>query len=65
MTIKLEPFPLPPTANVEKLSEFGRVVSGVNPARLSKDEFVELEKLLYKVCITLELHDSRELIHAA
>ncbi|KAF8531246.1 Clavaminate synthase-like protein [Gautieria morchelliformis] len=48
MTIKLEPFPLPPTANAEKLSEFGRVVSGVNPATLSKDEFTELEKLLYQ-----------------
>ena len=51
MTIKIEPFPLPPTANSEKLSEFGRVVTGVDPAKLSESEFKEIESLLYKVCV--------------
>lgn len=51
MTIKLAPLPLPPTANPEKLSEFGRVVSDVNPAKLSESEFREIENLLYKVSI--------------
>lgn len=49
MTVKVESFPLPPTADPDKFSEFGKVVTGVNPAKLSESEFKEIEDLLYKV----------------
>ena len=57
MTIKVAPFPLPPTANLDRLSEFGRVVLDVNPAKLSESEFKEIENLLYKVSMCICLVD--------
>lgn len=49
MAIELEPFPLPATADFDKLKDFGRVVKGVDPANLTEEQFKEIEKLLYQV----------------
>jgi xanthine dioxygenase len=49
MTIQVKPLSLPLMADPEKFNEFGRVVTGVNPAKLSESEFKEIEILLYKV----------------
>lgn len=49
MTIELEPFPLPATADFDKLKDFGRIVKGVDPTNLTKDQFKEIETLLYQV----------------
>jgi len=49
MAIELEPFPLPATADFDKLKNFGRVVKGVDPANLSDEEAKEIQKLLYTV----------------
>jgi hypothetical protein len=49
MSIQIESFPLPPSANPKYFTEFGREVKGVNPAELTPDQFKEIEQLLYKV----------------
>lgn len=48
MAIQLEPFPLPATADFDKLKDFGRIVKGVDPANLTEEQFKEIEKLLYQ-----------------
>ncbi|GJJ13258.1 hypothetical protein Clacol_007509 [Clathrus columnatus] len=48
MTIELEPFPLPETADSKSLKDFGRVVRGLDPANLTEQEFKEVENLLYQ-----------------
>lgn len=49
MAIELLPLPVPASANVEKLADFGREVKGVNPAEFTPEEFKEIEQALYKV----------------
>lgn len=51
MAIELLPLPVPASANVEKLADFGREVKGVNPAEFTPEEFKEIEQALYKVCL--------------
>ncbi|TBU62425.1 Clavaminate synthase-like protein [Dichomitus squalens] len=48
MAIEVLPLPIPPTADPEKLKDFGREVKGVNPGALSPEEFKEVHDLLYK-----------------
>jgi len=48
MAIELLPLPVPASANVEKLVDFGREVKGVNPADFTLEEFKEIEQALYK-----------------
>lgn len=49
MAIELLPLPLPASADASKLAEFGREVKGINPAKVSPEEFKEIEQALYKV----------------
>ncbi|KZV93724.1 Clavaminate synthase-like protein, partial [Exidia glandulosa HHB12029] len=53
MPIQVQPVPLPPSADPSKFTDFGRVVTGVDPANLSPEEFKELEELLYKHSLLL------------
>ncbi|KAI0713188.1 Clavaminate synthase-like protein [Cerioporus squamosus] len=48
MAIEVAPLPVPPTADAQKLKDFGREVKGVNPGTLSPEEFQEVHDLLYK-----------------
>ena len=57
MAIEVFPLPAPPTADAEKLKDFGREVRGVNPGALSPEEFKEVHDLLYKV--TTAHHERR------
>ena len=45
--------PVPPTADAEKLKNFGREVRSVKPGELSPEEFKEVHDLLYKVTTVL------------
>jgi hypothetical protein len=56
MAIELLPLPVPASANVEKLADFGREVKGVNPADFTPEEFKEIEQALYKVCLFCSVH---------
>jgi len=49
MTFELAPFPLPDSADASKLSNFGRVVKGVNPTDIipGSDLFKDIESALY------------------
>jgi alpha-ketoglutarate-dependent taurine dioxygenase len=49
MSIETLPLPLPSSADATKFADFGREVRGVNPAKLSPEEFKQIEELLYKV----------------
>lgn len=49
MAIEVVSLPVPPSADAEKLKNFGREVKGVNPGALSPQEFEEIHNLLYKV----------------
>lgn len=49
MAIETNPLPLPPSADPSKFAEFGREVIGIQPGKLSPEEFAEIENLLYKV----------------
>jgi hypothetical protein len=49
MAIETAPLPLPTSADPSKFKEFGREVLNLSPGKLSPEEFVELEQLLYKV----------------
>ena len=53
MAIEVLPLPIPPTADAQKLKDFGREVKGVNPGELDWDskEFQEIHDLLYKVYV--------------
>ncbi|KII86394.1 hypothetical protein PLICRDRAFT_700453 [Plicaturopsis crispa FD-325 SS-3] len=49
MPIGLTPVPLPPSADPEKLSDFGRIVTGVDlSGAIAPSDFQELEDALYK-----------------
>ncbi|KAF9561601.1 alpha-ketoglutarate dependent xanthine dioxygenase [Agrocybe pediades] len=48
MAIELAPLPLPPSADANKLANFGREVKGVDPANLTPELFKEIEQALYK-----------------
>ena len=57
MAIETLPLPVPPTADAQKLKEFGREVKGVNPGELTPEQFKEVHDLLYKVSApVLERH---------
>ena len=49
MTLESVPLPLPPSADPGKFIEFGREVRGVDPGKLTAEQFKEIEELLYKV----------------
>jgi hypothetical protein len=49
MAIELSPLPLPASADPSKFSEFGREVKGVDPGKLSEEDFKQIHDLLYKV----------------
>jgi len=51
MAIELVPIPLPASADISKLANFGREVKGVNPADLTlgSELFKEIESALYTV----------------
>lgn len=55
MAIELVPIPLPASADVSKLANFGREVRGVNPADLTpgSELFKEIESALYTVCLEM------------
>jgi hypothetical protein len=48
MPVQIESLPLPPSANPKYFADFGREVTGVNPAELTPEQFKEIEQLLYK-----------------
>lgn len=50
MTIEVLPLPLPPSADPSKFADFGREVKGVEPGKLTDEQFKEISNLLYKVC---------------
>jgi hypothetical protein len=50
MAIELVPLPLPASADASKFEDFGREVRGVDAGNLSKEELVQIEEALYKVC---------------
>ena len=55
MTIDLVPLPLPASADASKFTDFGREVRGVNPGKLTSEEFKEVQDALYKVCLVLRI----------
>ena len=55
MTIETVPLPLPATANPTKFADFSREVRGVNPGVLSRQQFREIEELLYKVQVSVPI----------
>lgn len=57
MAIEISPLPLPASADRAKFETFGRVVKGVNPGRLTAEDFEEIEQLLYKVSLRLALSE--------
>lgn len=48
MAIELTPLPLPPSADPTKFVDFGREVKGVQPGKLSPEEFAQIQDALYK-----------------
>ncbi|CAK5271265.1 unnamed protein product [Mycena citricolor] len=48
MTFQLLPLPAPASADTSKLADFGREVVGVNPGRLTPDQFEAVREALYK-----------------
>ncbi|KAL0952016.1 hypothetical protein HGRIS_008665 [Hohenbuehelia grisea] len=48
MAIQLVPLPLPGSADVSKLADFGREVRGIELGSLMSEEFKEIEESLYK-----------------
>lgn len=53
MAIEVAPLPLPPSADPSKFVDFGREVRGVDPGKLTPEQFKEIEELLYKVWIRI------------
>ena len=49
MSAEVLPLPFPPSADASKFGEFGREVRGINPGKLSDEQFKEISDLLYKV----------------
>jgi hypothetical protein len=52
MAIELVSLPLPATADASKFADFGREVRGVDPGSLNSEQFEEVRKALYKVCLS-------------
>ncbi|KAK1232111.1 hypothetical protein PQX77_004769 [Marasmius sp. AFHP31] len=48
MTIEFKPLPLPGSADLARLGDFGREVIGVHPAQATEEQFAELQKALYQ-----------------
>ncbi|KAF9011249.1 Clavaminate synthase-like protein [Cyathus striatus] len=46
--IDLIPIPLPPSANKEKLCDFGREVKGIHPGKLTQEQILKVEEALYR-----------------
>ena len=49
ITINTVSLPLPVSANINQFREFGREIIGANIVHLSHSEFLDIERLLYKV----------------
>jgi len=49
MAIELAPLPLPASADASKFADFGREVKGIDPAKLTPEQFKEVEDALYRV----------------
>lgn len=56
MAVELWPIEFPSSVDAPKFVDFGREVRGVNPGKLSGDDFQSIVDALNKVCMSPWIH---------